>query len=188
MQLPEGTRKQLEASAAKVLPHIVGSMRDDLIRLAERISPDVSITKEAIELAYEEYFRRSLRDDPVGDAQAIVSRALRENRMIEWASYGMAILLFVFGLFLLTLGAVHSDVGTRVGALAGGSITELLILIPFRFAINSRKHNIALRMLAYILNSVQDPTQLAPLIRDTFNVVVLGKAQEAGTKSRRSPR
>jgi hypothetical protein len=49
--------------------------------------------------------------------------------------------------------------------------------MPFRFVINSRRHNIALRMLGLILNRVDDPKKVAPLLKDTFLAVVLGKAQ-----------
>jgi hypothetical protein len=111
------------------------------------------------------------------DAQEVISQALRENRSIEWISYGMALVLFVSGLLLLGFGVAKDDVATRVGAFVSGSIIELLILIPFRFAINSRRHNIALRMLGLILNRVDDPKSVAPLLKETFVSVVLGKAQ-----------
>lgn len=35
------------------------------------------------------------------DAQAVISQAFKENRIFEWVSYGMAIILFVFGLILI---------------------------------------------------------------------------------------
>ena len=111
------------------------------------------------------------------DSQAIISQALRENRLIEWVSYFMSIVLFAFGLMLLYQGAFSSDTGTRVGCLLSGSIVELLILVPFRFAINSRRHNIALRMLGLIINRVDDPKKLAPLLKDTFLSVVMGQPQ-----------
>ena len=102
---------------------------------------------------------------------------MKENRIIEWVSYVMAVILFVFGLVLLSIGALGGDVATRVGCLLGGSIVELLILVPFRFAINSRRHNIALRMLGLIINRVDDPKKLAPLLKDTFLAVVVGTPQ-----------
>ena len=69
-------------------------------------------------------------------------------------------------------------VATQRGGLTdAGSIVELLILIPFRFAINSRRHNISLRMLGLIINRVDDPKKLAPLLKDTFLSVVLDKPQ-----------
>jgi hypothetical protein len=89
----------------------------------------------------------------------------------------MAVILFVFGLILLSVGLVNGDLATRVGCLVGGSVVELLILIPFRFAVNSRRHNIAMRMLGLIINRVDDPKKLAPLLKDTFLAVVLGKPQ-----------
>ena len=85
----------------------------------------------------------------------------------------MATLLFVFGLTLLSLGIFDNDVATRTAALIGGSIAELLIVLPFRVVINSRRQNIALRMLGIIINRVDDPKKLAPLLKDTFLAVVL---------------
>lgn len=89
----------------------------------------------------------------------------------------MAVILFVFGLVLLSIGVAYGDVATRVGCLVSGSIVKLLILVPFRFVINSRRHNIALRMLGLIINRVDDPKKLAPLLKDTFLSVVVGNPQ-----------
>jgi hypothetical protein len=94
----------------------------------------------------------------------------------------MAIILFVFGLVLLSVGVALGDTATRIGAFAAGSIVELLILIPFRFAINSRRHNIALRMLGLIINRVDDPKKLAPLLKDTFLAVVLGRSESKSSE------
>jgi hypothetical protein len=117
------------------------------------------------------------------EAQAVISQALRENRVVEWISYGMALVLFLVGLIVLAAGIVHGDAGTRLGSFLGGSIMELLIVVPFRFAINSRRHNIALRMLGLVLNRVDDPKRLAPLLRETFLAVVLGNSPpKPGTK------
>ncbi|MEX0715248.1 MAG: hypothetical protein WD066_01605 [Planctomycetaceae bacterium] len=111
------------------------------------------------------------------DAQAVISQALRENKVVVCVSYGMAVVLFLFGLVLLGMGVAHHDTGTRIGAFIGGSIVESLILIPFRFAINSRRHNIALRMLGIVLDRVDDPAKAAPLLKETFLAVVLGRTQ-----------
>jgi hypothetical protein len=99
----------------------------------------------------------------------------------------MAVVLFLFGLALLSLGVAHGDIGTRVGALLSGSLVELLILVPFRVAINSRRHNIALRMLGYVLSFAKGDRKLAAsLLKDTFAAVVLGKSPAAVTMSSRS--
>lgn len=135
--------KQLEASGAKVLPDLVVRLREDLLREAARLSAGGPITEDELQSAYQRISLADPPDDPVADVQLVVSRALRENRMVERVSYAMAVILFVYGLVLLSLGVAHGDIGTRVGALASGSLVELLILIPFRVAINSRRHNIA---------------------------------------------
>src|SRR5258706_3578269 len=110
----------------------------------------------------------------LADAQGVVSQALRENQTIEWVAYGMAIILFMVGIGLLIAGAIHQDTGTRIGCLTSGAVVELLIIMPLRFASNSRKHNMALRMLAHVMDHVDDPKKLAPLLKDTFLAVVLG--------------
>ncbi len=181
--------KQLETSGAKALPGLVARFRDDLLREAARVSGGGSISEEELQSAYERISLANRLDDPVAEVQLVVSRALRENRTVERVSYAMAVVLFVFGLVLLSLGVAHADVGTRVGALFSGSLVELLILIPFRFAINSRRHNIALRMVGYVLSFAHgNRTLAADLLKDTFAAVVLGKPPAAVTVSPRSPR
>jgi hypothetical protein len=69
-----------------------------------------------------------------------------------------------------------------VTGIVGGSVFELLILVPFRFAINSRKHNIAIRMLGILLDKVDDPQKLTAVLKETWLVVVVGK-MPAGPKA-----
>lgn len=180
---PQGFERRLEASATTVLPELVAQLRADLLREASRLSADGSITAEELQCAYSHSTFASQRDNPTADAQLIVSRALRENRLVEWGAYGMALVLFLFGLILLSLGVLHGDLTTRAGALLSGSVTELLILLPFRVAINSRKHNIALRMVGHILAFAQNDRKVAAaLLKDTFVAVVLGEIPSPGNK------
>jgi hypothetical protein len=174
--------KPLDPSATKVLPYLVSNLRQALLVEANRLSSADHVTDEDLEQAYRGLSFPDRESLQFADAQAVISQALRENRVVEWVSYGMAIVLFVFGLVLLGVGVARDDVATRIGAFVGGSVVELLILIPFRFAINSRRHNIALRMLGLILNRVDDPKKVAPLLKDTFLAVVLGKAQFKGVE------
>jgi hypothetical protein len=169
--------KPLDPAAAKALGEFAADLRTALLAEANSHSAGDRITEDDVERAYKRLMfpeRDALR---FADAQAVISQALRENRVVEWVSYGMGIVLFVFGLVLFAVGVAHGDAATRVGAFAGGSIVEMLILIPFRFAINSRKHNIALRMLGLVLNRIDDPKAVAPLLRDTFVAIVLGRPQ-----------
>ncbi len=171
---------------ARALPDLVAHLRDDLLREAARLSAGNPVTADELHCAYSQFSFSRPRDNPVADAQLIVSRALRENRAVEWGSYGMALVLFIFGLVLLSLGVVHSDIGIRTGALLSGSVAEVLILLPFRFAINSRRHNIALRMLGYVLSfSQHDGKVAAALLKDTFVAVVLGESPMSARKSSR---
>lgn len=167
----------LDPSSREAFQGLVADLREALLSEAQRTSIGGRITEDDLLLAYKRLSYPTRDSLQFADAQAVISQALKENRIIEWVSYVMAVILFVFGLILLSVGAVDNDVATRVGCLLGGSIVELLILIPFRFAINSRRHNIALRMLGLVINRVDDPKKLAPLLKDTFLSIVLGKAQ-----------
>lgn len=169
--------KPLDTSANRALAGLVSSLRDALVLEAIRLSSDSHVTDVDLYQAYQRLSYPNKDSLAFADAQAVISQALSENRTFELISYGMAIVLFVFGLVLLGAGVASADAATRVGALFSGSIVELLILIPFRFAINSRRHNIALRMLGLILNRVDDPKKVAPLLKDTFVAVVLGQAR-----------
>jgi len=174
-----GTNKEklLDPAATRAFQEFAALMREALLKEASSLSPTEHISEDDLNAAYKALnfpTKDSLR---IADAQAIISQALRENRVIEWVSYGMAIVLFLFGLALLAVGTVANNSLAQVGFLAAGSIVELLILMPLRFAINSRRHNIALRMLGIVLNRVDDPKILARLLKDTFLSVVLGKVQ-----------
>lgn len=167
----------LDPSANEAFQQLVAGLREALLAEAQRISVGGRITDDDLYEAYKRLSYPSKDSIQFADAQSVISQALRENRVIEWVSYVMAVILFFFGLVLLSVGLLNGDVATRVGCLVGGSVVELLILIPFRFAVNSRRHNIAMRMLGLIINRVDDPKKLAPLLRDTFLAVVLGNPQ-----------
>lgn len=178
MSEPSKNRETLlDPSADDVFQELVAGLRQALLAEAQRIAVGGRITDDDLMLAYKRLSFPTKDSLQFADAQAVISQALKENRVIEWVSYVMAVVLFVFGLILLTVGAASSDVASRVGYLLSGSMVELLILVPFRFAINSRRHNIALRMLGLIINRVNDPKKLAPLLRDTFVAVVMGNPQ-----------
>jgi hypothetical protein len=170
----DSSESPLDAAAAKRLVEVIEDFRWRLV--AKTSMRHGEVTPASLDATYEWLLEPSLGFREIQDAQAIVSQALRENRAIEWVSYAMSLVLFVFGLNLLGVGATSDDLATRIGALSAGAIVELLILVPFRFAIHSRRHNIALRMLGIVLDRVDDPKKLAPLLKDTFLAVVLGKA------------
>jgi len=95
----------------------------------------------------------------------------------------MAAAMFVFGLALLCIGIFADDSATyRVASIVGGSVVELLLLLPLRFAINSRRHNIAIRMLGILLDRVDDPKKLSTLLKDTFLAVVFGNSLSSGVR------
>ena len=178
MNKPSGKpRKSLDPSVSSAVQELVSDLRASLLAEAEKISVGDEVTDDDVLLAYKRLSYPSKESIQFADAQNVISQALKENRTFEWVSYAMAVILFVFGLGVISAGLMSGDVATRVTCVLGGSVIELLILIPFRFAINSRRHNIALRMLGLIINRVDDPKKLAPLLKDTFVSVVLGNPQ-----------
>jgi hypothetical protein len=178
----ENLEERLDPGASKALRQLRTDLYEALLAEARRLSEANAITEDDVYRAYQRLSFPDRNSLAFADAQSVVSQALRENRAFEWVSYGMAVVLFLFGLVLLGAGVVSGDVATRVGALFGGSIVEILILIPFRIIVNSRRQNIALRMLGVILNRVHDPKKVAPLLKDTFLAVVLGKAHFKGVE------
>jgi hypothetical protein len=176
-QPSDSEERLLEPRVTKALQSLMGEFRELVLAEAAKVSPDGRIDEGHLVQAYTRLGFPDREAVQFADAQSVISRALRENRILEWVSYAMAITLFLFGLFLLTAGVFAGDVSQRVGCLSAGSIVQVLILIPFRFAINARRHNIALRMLGMIINRVDDPKKLAPLLKDTFLCVVLGRPQ-----------
>ncbi|HZZ27623.1 MAG TPA: hypothetical protein VFE46_06405 [Pirellulales bacterium] len=178
----ENLGKPLDRSAVVALPELVSSLQHALLWEAVRLSKEPYISVDDLETAYHRLAFPERDALSLSDAQAVITRALRENRAIEWVSYGMAVVLFIFGLALFVFGVANADSATRVGAFIGGSLVETLILIPFRFAINSRRQNISLRMVGIILNRVDDPKKMSQLLLDTFAAVVVGKQAKNGAE------
>ncbi|HUT11037.1 MAG TPA: hypothetical protein VMY42_11115 [Thermoguttaceae bacterium] len=169
---------RLEREADAAVHEMVGRFRGLLIRETVELAMGEDLHPRHLEEAYRKLLRPTL-----GDAQAIISRTLRENRVIESVSYLMAAAMFVFGLALLCIGIFADDSATyRVASIIGGSVVELLLLLPLRFAINSRRHNIAIRMLGILLDRVDDPKKLSTLLKDTFLAVVLGNSLSSGVR------
>jgi hypothetical protein len=116
--------KRRSSAADRALQELVSDFQETLVGKASNLSTGDSVTEHDLYKAYEGLAYPSKESLQFADAQAVISQALRENRAIEWISYGMALVLFVFGLILLTVGIVHGDPGTRVGSFFGGSISN----------------------------------------------------------------
>lgn len=168
--------KLLDPAASKALGDLIAQLRESLKSKAAALSNGREITEEDLYQAHRELQFPSRDELERAGAQRIVSQALKENRAVEWVSYAMAIILFLFGMTLFSVGVFHGDIGTRVSAFTGGAVVEILIILPLRFAINSRKHNMALRMLAVLLDRVKDPKSLSPLLKSAFLEVILGSS------------
>jgi hypothetical protein len=173
MSKPEtNLEEQVDPAAVATFRGLTNQMADMLLREARLKCPQGLLKEQDLVKAYQRLDFPSEEVRKLRDAQSIISLALRENRVVEWVSYSMAIILFAFGLILLSAGVLNKDTGTRTGCLVAGSIVELLILIPFRFAINSRRHNISLRVLGMLLALAVDPKKLASIVEKTILWVV----------------
>lgn len=173
------TDEPLDRSARLELAERLANIRHFLLARAGWSAQGKPITKDDIAKAFEdlkafEHLEYPNRDAlALADAQSVITKALQENRWFEQLANIMAVGLFLFGLALLGVGVATDNVAVRVGAITSGTIAEALLLIPFRYAINSRRHNIALRMLGLILNRVHDPKHLAPLLNAAFAAVLI---------------
>ncbi len=149
--------------AGKELDEVLRELRDRLKAKSSLLSRTGTVSAYDVRRAYDE-FTSEKRSPKFADAQKIVSQALDENRRLERLSYRMAVVFFLSGLAILIAGVAFGDSAARSGALFSGSIVEMLILMPFRVIVNSRRENIALNMLGIILDRVDDPKKLATLL------------------------
>jgi len=163
---------QLRKGADKALARILAEFRRLLVAQAKRRSGEEGIEPCDLEDAYG---RLGFPNRALADAQTIITQTLRENRVGEWVAYVMALLLFLAGMVLLGVGVFGSqDVAYRITSLISGSVVEMLLILPFRFASNTRRHNIAIRMLGILIDRTDDPKKLAAILKDTFATVVTG--------------
>ncbi len=168
----------LDFETEQTLLQMLGQFKELLVAKARQTATSNPIGVDDLELAYKDLLSRPGGPD-VLDAQAIVSLSLRENRIFEWLAYAMAVLLFVMGAGLVGAGVfAGTDASYRVSSIVGGSLFQVLLLIPFRFAIHSRKHNIGLRMLGILIDRADDPRKLAEILKNTFFAVVVGRIPE----------
>ena len=99
----ENLGKPLDPLATEALQGLVSDLRDVLLVEANRVSSDDHITDDDLYQAYKRLSFPNKDSLAFADAQAVISQALRENRALEWVSYGMAVVLFLFGLVLLAV-------------------------------------------------------------------------------------
>jgi hypothetical protein len=176
-ELPPEGLVPLGPNINEVVAQFVDQFRDRLTAMAEEIyvarKSDGGIAAEHVEAAYKRITvpTSGLRDP----AQKNIQAAIKANRRIEYASYFMAALLFILGIFLITYGVFGPvDAGGRVAALVGGPITSVLLLLPWRFAIQARRHNVAISLLGFLLDRVDDPRLFAELVQRLMSEVTPG--------------
>jgi mRNA-degrading endonuclease HigB of HigAB toxin-antitoxin module len=145
----------------------------------ENIARGNVVTPADVERAF-----RLVTNQAKKDAQADISVALRENRLIEWTGYAMAVILFLLGIFLLIAGIYQdNDAGVKIATIVGGTFVDLFFIIPLRLAINSRRENIQVRLLGVLLDRVNDPKVLAQLLRQLFKELSQSKSPGSPKRS-----
>lgn len=133
-----------------------------LLAQASRSAPGRPIGTNDLDEAYRELIttdRESFRD-----AQGIISRAIRENRVGERLAYGMTTSLFALGLILLVIGAWHG----QVASVLAGSIVELLFPFPLRTAVSIREENLRMRVLGMMIDKGGDARTMASILKNTL--------------------
>jgi len=163
---------RLDRTADEELNVALDTFRRALLDRAEQYAENEneSISGDHIQLAYKSIYAP---DPALRSAQRIVSLALYENRIAELIAYGMASALFALGFVLVLIGVFASSANIRVTGIATGTLFELLLLAPIRFATNVRRHNIAIRMLALVLDRVEDPKTLSQVLSKNFKEVLI---------------
>ena len=158
-----GDPQPLEMGVKGALEEASDEFEELLLAEAARRAAGGPITEAHVRQAFEHLLDPNLRKD----VQAIISRALRENRAFEWLTYVMSLGLFALGAVLLGAGVLAGgDLGSRVPMLVGDSVPAVLLLPALRFAINSRRHNISIRIVGLLLDRAGDPKALKPLLKD----------------------
>lgn len=148
---------QLDPDADEPLFAAREVFHDLLLKEAARLSRGQPILAVHIKQACRNLLDVELR----GDVQAIISRALRENKSIEWIAYFMVIALFGLGAVLIAFGLLSTgDIPSRIPTLIGGAISHVLLLPALRFAINARRHNLAIRLFGAALERAETPKTL----------------------------
>ena len=172
----QGKDIQLDVRAEETLSRFVSHTKKLLVDEARKIAGGRPVEPDDLEEAYAAITGRQV-DKSIVDAQAIISWALRENRTFRAVSYTMALSLLLLGIIVVVAGIFSGVEATyRVSSIVGGMLFELLALIPFKFAVNSHKHTLAIKMLGVLLDRVDDPRKLAAVLHDTLSAVVVGKS------------
>jgi hypothetical protein len=156
----------------EVLMSFVDQFRDQLAQESRRLAAKDSVEVNAAHVmtANENLTQR----DSVArrDSQAVISTAFQENQMAEWLSYGMAGVMFVLGIVLILSGTFGSaEAPHQIAKIIGGSITQVLVVFPMRFAYDARRHNIAIRMFGSLLDRTTDAKTIAALVKQILNFV-----------------
>ena len=86
--IPEKLR---DPSAKQAFQQLVETLRAALLSEASKVANGESITEDDIYLAYKRLNFPNKDTLQFADAQAVISQAWQENRVLEWVSYAMAI-------------------------------------------------------------------------------------------------
>jgi hypothetical protein len=166
---------QLSQEASDALEHFAGK----LLELLEAIAREKSAAKreagqvgaEDVQAAFVRMRAAVMR--PRTKARRMIASAIAENRKVAFIASAMMIILFCFGLTVFGYGVFgHADENARLAGVLGGSIMQLLLIMPLQLAVNARRHNFGIRILGFLLDHVEDPALLADLIRHLLEAIL----------------
>lgn len=169
----QGTEEPaLDASAARYLKLLLDSVRQTLLRDALEISDGDSIREDHLYFAAKPLMARDSVGGEFGKrvqknlrrvrAKSVIEKSIRRNRPYELMALVFSVLLFILGLLLILWAALFSEQSLEIVArLVGGVVCGGLLLVPFRYAVEIHRHNVALDLLGHVLDQCDDDVNLA---------------------------
>src|SRR5262245_10648214 len=98
-------------------------------------------------------------------AREVIDQAIRENKVGEWLLYSFAIIFVVTGLLVLWIGISRGEVLTT----ASGAIVTSLFVPAMSSTRQTRKENIAIRLLEAPLSRASTAAEAAEALRRAFD-------------------
>lgn len=172
----------LDVEAAKFLEEWVRSLRTTLLSAAADVSDGKHIRADDIQqiaqrFDFSDAFRsqvstRLRKRTAQATAKAVIEKSIRRNRPYARLAIGISITLFAVGLFLILRAAIAPQSSLQVVAqLIGGLGCGGMLLVPFRYAVEVSRHNVALDLLGPVLDQTDDGASVASALQALLKFV-----------------
>jgi hypothetical protein len=190
-QTPEARQPVLDASAARQLKSLLDSIQQTLLRDAVKLSRGDSITEDDLYNAARpllspdseaaEFGGRLQKNLRRVKAKSVIEKSIRRNRPYELMALVCSVLLFLLGLLLILWAVLFSEQSLEVVArLVGGVVCGGLLLVPFRYAVEIHRHNVALDLLGHVLDQCDDESSLAAALQALLGFVFPARPNGSG--------